>query len=809
MADPFAARLDELKASAGIGSADPFAARLEELKAPAPAKAAEQPGFFSRAATSIGEGVGHVGAVAKAQGGRLWDLVTEPRKTIAHNWSPEGLAQHTAERKELLRGVDDVTMLGYGQRLAARVGNAAGDVERGTSLDETKHFSPDVSQGDTHVPSQVQAREQAMAPDVRPASQLVGSLLLPNPVAEGVGLLGKVGGAAASRAAPQAMAKVFQVAKRVPSPVASLAGYEATAPLAAGLSADAEGHRMEAAGAAASDPMGTTLSVVGGGLGSLGKNAILNSPGGRARQLIEEHGNGARVGLLTPGKGGVFDRELAGLPANGRGIGIARKRGSNAILDNLEQAHADTHGLGYREGPKMMEQAARDVRDTNRSAGQDVRQAGKESVAEIQRAERDARETAAERAPALLGDIDERHRVEGSEPYRVLSEQIDQKAAAMPPRDAAPIVTQLDNALHDLEVPGDVQNQLGAIRSRLEHFRDPATGAILVPERQLNGLRRNLMDLAKVGTTDAPRGHDAPLRQAAYVAKQMVDEGPYAALNQLYAESAAARGASREALGLKARPGSDRATEEKGLKGALVRSVADPTALPAEAPPEADMGQFRQRIEDARANRSTVANMAEERQRRALADQAAVRDRVEAGAAAAVPDRRLLGLNERIGARKTDATQVGLALMRDFENTPTAGGNPSELDAFRQAHPELALQTRLPALQNAKADLSYSPVPTHGTLAQQVAGGAAGPVGSAVMMATGQGLGHAAMTMAMHQALVNHKLLAGRVLYRPAQKLNPVAIAEGLGVARGAATADTLGDKVKAAIEAKKMEQSP
>lgn len=790
MADPFAARLKELES----GGDDPFSARLQELAsasgAPSdvPAQAAtpkkpEERSFLARAADQIGEGIGHIGAVAKAQGGRLLDAVTSPIKSAQANWSPEGIAQNAAERRELLRGVDDITMLGHGQRLAGAVGDALGDEARGTSLNQTREA------------------DAKAAPDVRAATQFVAPFILPNPV----GIAGKTGGAFLEGAAPQAMAKVLQLGQKVPAPVAGLAAYEATAPVAAGLSADAGGHRLESAKAAAQDPLGTSLSVIAPGIASVFKKGVLNSEGAQARRLIEERGNGATVGLRTPGSGGVFDAELAGVPANDRGIGIAGKRGATAAIDNMEQAHADAHGYDYRGGPELERQAARDVKDTNRSAAQDMRQAGRETYGEVQRAERDAREFATEQAPTLLSALDERHRVEGSEPYRVLSDVIDRQSSQLPPRDAAELVSHIDNSLHDLGTPGDVIAQLGSIRSRMETRRDPASGRILLSERELNALRGNLMDLAKIGNTDAPRGHDAPLRRAAFLAKEMVDQGPYAALNQLYAESASAREAGRESLGLPGRLGRDRAVEERKLKGQMVRSVADPTVMPAEAPPEASMAPYRERIEGAKANLGVVRDMAETRQRGALADQAATRDRVAAGSAAAVPDRRLLGLSERIGPRKTDINQTKLAFMRDAEQTKTAGGNPSDLDAFRAAHPELALSTRLPALQSAKADLSFSPAPVHGGIMERTAGGLAGPVGAAGMMALGHGGLPAAAMIGLHQALVNRKAIAGRVLYTPAQKLNPIGIAKALGVSRGVADAD-LGEKVKAALEAKKME---
>lgn len=821
MADnPFAARLKELDAAPA--APNPFAARLQELDAadgedlrasasgnpgaptvPKPTKPRE-PGYFEKAITSIGEGVGHVGAVTADQGLRLADIFMHPIDAPKYNWSDEGLARNTAERKELLRGIDDITMLGHGQRLAARIGNAGGDVERGTSLDETRHFNADPLQGNIdRGPSKVQQDEQARAPDVRPAAQLISSFALPNPVAEGVGAAGKIVLGGASRVAPNLIAKGLGYASKAPAAVKGLAGYEATAPVSAALSADAEGHRMEAAKAAATDPAGTSLSVLGATTGSLFKHGVLNSPGGRSRRFVEEHGNGAKVGLLTPGSGGVFDRELLNVPVNDKGIGIAGKKGAVGIMDSLEQQHATDHGYDYREGPVLNRNAAREVIDTNRSGQREMQQAAKDSTSEIAAAQREARDYASQQSVAHLADIDERHRMEGSEPYRILVDQIDNSPAAGQLRDVAPVVAQLDDSLHDLRTPTDVIAGLQSIRTRLEHHRDPVSGAIMVPERQLNGLRGNLMDLAKMGRSDSPSAHDAPYRAAAFEAKRMVDQGPYAALNDLYASASRDRDAAREAVGLPRRPGNNAAVEENRVKALMMRSLKDPTAMPHEAPDELSMQPFRERIENANANRNAVANSVGQRRQGALTEQAATRDRVAAGDAAAAPDRRLLGLNDKIGTRKTDVSTVKNSLMREAQNTVTAGGNPSELEGFRAAHPDQALNTRLPALQSAKADLTFSPAPVHGGLMARAGAGVAGPLGAAALVGAGHGTS-ALAAIAIHQALMNHKAITGRVLYTPAKKLNPTGIAKGLGVARGA----DLAQKMKALL-GPKQEQQP
>lgn len=825
---------------------------------PATPKAPVKPGFLERGFLSIGEGVGHLANVGAAQAGRLADIAMDPIGAAKHNWSPEGLAQHAAERKEALRGVDDVATLGYGQRIAARAGNALGDVERGTSLDETRHFSPDPLQGNINRgPSQVQAREQAMAPDVRPASS-IASMFLPNGVAGGVEQVGRAGAAALRRVAPEVVAKALGYGARVPGiitgPAKAIGGYESVAPLSAGLSASAEGHRMEAAGEAAGDSGGLILSAGVGAAGEVAKRGVLNSEGAKAREFIEQHGNGAQVGFRTAGSGGVFDKELAGLPTNDRGIGIAGKLGAKAVLDPLEAAHAAEHGYGYREGPAVKREAAKNLTATTAKGERQYRIAQKAEGAEQAAVKSDSRMHADERAKSLLAEADERHNIEGSAPYADLQEQINASPAAREKVDITHVVKLLRASLKDLGTSHEARGKIREDLQLLEPFSDaPPPGVesqppsphlagllearrsasgvaaenldaliasevartapppnqapvkYLVPHRQVNALRRNVMAQANIGKSDAPRGSDAPLRAAAHALKEIVDAGPYAPMNELYTRASNEREATRESLGLRGRLGNNRAAEELALKGRMVKSVNDPTALPQDAPDEASMAPFRDRLAAAAAAREGVGNRVTAAKDAAGAAKSAAEARVAKGSAAAVPDRELLGLTPNIGTRKTDVNQVKLALMRQAENTKTAGGNPADIEAFRAKHPELSLSLDLPALQTAKADLTYRfGGPKHGGFIDRHVLGAAGWPGALAAAAVGGTKGLAILGGSL--AVANRKPIAGRVLYNPAKKIDVTAI----GRMFGRAGAATLGQKMKAVIDARKeQDQQP
>jgi hypothetical protein len=89
-------------------------------------------------------------------------------------------------------------------------------------------------------------------------------------------------------------------------------------------------------------------AAFGAGMAGLerGGRAILNSAGGRARALIERYGG--RVGPTNSGSGGAFDDELAGLPANDRGIGEAAQRSGRRVMETTDRLHQERVAQPYQ-----------------------------------------------------------------------------------------------------------------------------------------------------------------------------------------------------------------------------------------------------------------------------------------------------------------------------------------------------------------------------------------------------------------------------------------------------------------------------
>lgn len=186
--------------------------------------------------------------------------VAHPVETIK---SPE-------RRRETLRGLDKMVTLGYGQKLAARIGNALGD-------------TPDVALGPETFGNDMVANTQATDRAAAPGFQELGSIA--GMLTPGASLQAAKGGAKIAQAATGGLKGI------VPSAARGIIGYEATAPALAGLSADAEGRRLETAADVASDPTG--LALAGGTSALVGAGSKL-ADGAKDRATA-----GAKAGITT------------------------------------------------------------------------------------------------------------------------------------------------------------------------------------------------------------------------------------------------------------------------------------------------------------------------------------------------------------------------------------------------------------------------------------------------------------------------------------------------------------------------------
>lgn len=271
MADPFAQYIAPEPAAA---APDPFAQYIAPEAPAAAAPAPEKPGLLSRFADRVSGTVRGIGNTivggAKAAGEVLSDLpnapgnfltaaknvpgnfvsaVKSPANFLRGDYSATSMMEPAERRRQLERGVDDMVTLGHGQKLADLIGRKIADTSAGRALGET----PGNQLGATA------ASDQAAAPEFRQLGNVVG-MAMPGATSH----IAKEGGGFVSGLTSGLAAPTTALGRAAMAGGKSLAGYEATAPVLAGLSAGAEGHRIEAASDAATDPVGIGMSAISG-----------------------------------------------------------------------------------------------------------------------------------------------------------------------------------------------------------------------------------------------------------------------------------------------------------------------------------------------------------------------------------------------------------------------------------------------------------------------------------------------------------------------------------------------------------------
>lgn len=224
-----------------------------------------------------------------------------------------------------------------------------------------------------------------------------------------------------------------------------------------------------------------------------GAQAVLKSPGAQARQRLEARG--ANVGLTDSGSGGVFDNELAGLPANDRGIGQASRRAAASVLTGMDQ--------DFRENvlmPHVQNKAAIE----------------------------------ATLGPGAQGPLGPGHQI----------------------RDVTPLYSELVKVYQSERLTPPEQAQVRGILDRLERHIGDQNGqtGIYMTETQLNDFRGMLQDVSKVGSPSQPTVAQAKMQGPAHEAKTLVDQGPYADTNAKFHEGKSAYEDRRQLLDLPAEP---------------------------------------------------------------------------------------------------------------------------------------------------------------------------------------------------------------------------------------------------------------
>lgn len=557
---------------------------------------------------------------------------------------------------------------------------------------------------------------------------------------------GAAGGTAAlaEEALPQVTNRIAQAARTGLSAAATSGATSGMEALSEGKSLPEAG-KTAARGAGAGLVMGSTVGAGAGLMGQLG-DAVVNSRGGQARQTIEQKGGGAYVGILSPGAGGVFDNELAGVTSDSAGEGKAAMLGARGLLGQHEQKWSDATNNpvdDYRRSP------ADYIRDIKSNANEAVGPRPKYDVA-----------AATPGAESKLAEIESAHNTRKAAPV-AQKQTLDESLKNGPRYDVTELEDQIKESLNDPATSDRSVSKLQRALSILDAHRDRGTatpediaqlrefesqrakanpgatagfdqliaplkakmgsGKILMTDPKLNSLRRYLYGNTSIGTSDVRPGSEAPILGAAGATKSLVDEGPYADVNSQFKDVYGKRQADREWLGLNKRIPKDR--------GADVQRIAKREA-------GAKYMNEKAAHEDASAH--------------AKDETAAYLSDFESAKNRARKPRVQLGLSEDIPKRRAvDENALKLRLLDRGKNTHTAGGKTDFKD-YVDENPEAQRQIDLPELAQARNRLSFGIAPHGGDLL------------SLAHLGTIPGK--------LRLAALNASPIAGRVLYPGAQK---------------------------------------
>ncbi len=219
--------------------------------------------------------------------------------------NPIDTATSGPKRRQLLRGIDDVATLGYGQKLAGAIEEALPEALQtgGESLRDTE------------------ASDQEEAPDERTGGNILG-IGVPSP---GRGL---------ATAGYKTAGKAIKGDGLVKNVARGVVGYEAAAVPSAALHASSEGDRAGAALRAATDPIGLATAVAGGVVAHKASGAVAR---------VEE----AEIGALKKGAQGstrtkVFGKNGKNEPGIREAMQSAPEVRRAVVKDDIPAAQAAT-----------------------------------------------------------------------------------------------------------------------------------------------------------------------------------------------------------------------------------------------------------------------------------------------------------------------------------------------------------------------------------------------------------------------------------------------------------------------------------
>lgn len=218
-----------------------------------------------------------------------------------------------SNRRQFLRGADDMLTFGAGQKLAGKVGRALGD-------------RPDVD---------LQATESADAsasPNARSYGRVAGAL-------SGRGATGLVGRGSLALTRPIANAGKGFLGKMTSGAIGGGVANELAMPVIAGGQAAVQGENpLPAMKEEALNPVNAAAGVLLGGVSGGARGIRESGQTGRDIRLVEEYG--AKPGPLGP-KGGVYESPmLRDIEGSARDQGMASRLAAERVMNGLDEEGA-------------------------------------------------------------------------------------------------------------------------------------------------------------------------------------------------------------------------------------------------------------------------------------------------------------------------------------------------------------------------------------------------------------------------------------------------------------------------------------
>lgn len=276
--------------------------------------------------------------------------------------------------------------------------------------------------------------------------------------------------------------------------------------------------------------MGAGLSNVAGGVAAGALPTAM--AGGSPTDIIKD----AAIGGALPAIGGA----LAGA---GRGIQASRGAQARRLIESRGgSVGVEDSGSGLPEFQGRGKITDADIGDVSREAGR-----------------------------KLLAENDRRFDVEGRQPYRAATAEID-KGQGRNLASTIPLRREMIRVASDPSTDPATRNFLeGQVREMDAQFPID-NGRQYAPESWINGKTSMLWQRAKPGLpSGAGSVQDAKIGTVATVGQKLREAGPYADANRKYAEAKNDSGDFREALGLKRKPSPDENVDERRVANVLAR----------------------------------------------------------------------------------------------------------------------------------------------------------------------------------------------------------------------------------------------